>query len=858
DRWKIALQLFQEMRRGVKPTVVTWNALLAACPWPLTLLLLQEMDLKPDSYTFTAAVSVCETAAQWERAVAIFREAEAEHIADVFSCSAAISACEKAGQWQTALELFCGASMKLQPNLHVHNAMISAFAKGQQWQRAMDHLFGMAARTVEPDVLSFNSALHACRESGQQHAWELFQQMRAASLADVVSYNSAMDVLDQDEGLAVFNEALELGYFSWLRFDTVLDLHDCSVGAARCAVLHWLQKLPPKETRGILITGRGNNSRPTQTSTIQVALLELLRRLRLPARILPNPGRLEVALDLLLALPDAGPAGQWPQVPLQLHQLLGRGRDEDVFRCGAKFPASLEGIWPSLEQAVRGGFALDCTHLPPAAGLRLRGCALEALQKGHLSADVSMLLELPSSGLDLLDAADFLLRAADVAARLASLELWSRLLSQLKATAPGERRSAFARFSDGVFLGALWQDDASEDVEALREGLWSLAQNWQLTPERPTLLEAAQQKLQGDWREVEVALWLFAKYAKRRPAGELRPAVQAAVMILEKLRGASGYEMLLESACELLAAAPCKEALPLLLARPSPAPTPSRTSAPKVLKALRACAACHGVDEGLAQQLQHRALEGEVELVPAAAQLTQDVRSLAQQWARLCAEASPAQLPPRARALVSCMIRPELCQLWWRDCQQLLAYLPPEDQVHYACRVADFASVSGPLLGPACEIWQAVWPRAEGDEDMVAALEQLVQASARSSTVAKQPLLQLAQSLEVHASGWAPQVVSAALGAVEASVAPCGANAWPLTAELVPVYGHVIRCAASISSCQPVPALSLIGALASDPSSALGQELRQQLLGQEPAVRLLMSKAEPGRVTERIAAALGL
>lgn len=39
-------------------------------------------------------------------------------------------------------------------------------------------------------------------------------------------------------------------------------------------------------------------------------------------------------------------------------------------------------------------------------------------------------------------------------------------------------------------------------------------------------------------------------------------------MILEKLRGASGYEMLLESACELLAAAPCKEARARLVFTP--------------------------------------------------------------------------------------------------------------------------------------------------------------------------------------------------------------------------------------------------------------------------------------------------
>ena len=53
-----------------------------------------------------------------------------------------------------------------------------------------------------------------------------------------------------------------------------------------------------------------------------------------------------------------------------------------------------------------------------------------------------------------------------------------------------------------------------------------------------------------------------------------------------------------------------------------------------------------------------------------------------------------------------------------------------------------------------------------------------------------------------------PLAFQAALGAVEASVTPSGATMWPLTAQMVPFYGPVLRCAAHISMTQKAVEIS--------------------------------------------------
>ncbi|CAK9110319.1 unnamed protein product [Durusdinium trenchii] len=400
-----------------------------------------------------------------------------------------------------------------------------------------------------------------------------------------------------------------------------------------------------------------------------------------------------------------------------------------------------------------------------------------------------------------------------------------------------------------------------------REALWTTIRRWQLTPERPTFLAIGLHELQQGFQEgqrAEVAFWLLSKYGGREVDPHLRQAAVLTVRAWDELLTTAVAAQqrgdplpLMDSALKLLEAAPTAEALPLLLDdRLAPfTALPSALAASAA--ASRVATASVVATASTAERLQQRALNGETGLVQAAAELLEDARPLAQQWAKLCAEASASELPSRARALVACMVRAELCQLWWRDCAQVLGHVPLAEQVHFVLRVAHFAVTASQLLQPALQLWLAVWPAAEGDEDLVLALEKLVQVSARSNAECAPALQALCRSL-ASASSWAPQTVSAALGTVEASVTPSGATPWPLTQHMVSFYGPVLQCAASISATQSIP-LGLVGALVSwDATSDLGLQLRGALLSNEQAVRTLCNQSEENRTTLRIKEALGL
>eukprot|EP00435_Cladocopium_sp_Y103_P070947 s18_g36.t1 len=586
-----------------------------------------------------------------------------------------------------------------------------------------------------------------------------------------------------------------------------------------------------------------------------------------------------VSLDLLLAIPVT-PADGWGQL---LTCCLGQGRDADLWRCCLKFPNFLREtprLLASLEEAIAQGLISEIEspeQLSPDLCHRFKVAAVEALQRQHWDAPASFLLDLPLSGADLLEAADFLLRSGpSVATKLKALELWTRLLSPRPTPSSAKDLDvAWQRFQPSALLAAQWREHEAEEMWSLRDALWTTIRRWQLTPGRPTLLAASgdvllhlvaklehTQWLQNEEAEAESAMWLLSKYGKTlREKNRLAKGVEAALRVLQILLPQIGARRsstpLMESTLRLLEAVPCAEALPLLL-EPCLSPFATLPGALAAAAAARRRGAEGAADVAWAAELQRRAMQGETQLVKAAAELLEDVRPLARPWAKLCSEATPMELPTRARALVACMARPEVCQLYWRDCAQVLVHVPVEEQVHFVQRVGRFAISCFALLEPALELWLAVWPRAEGDEDMVLALEQLVQASARRNDTAAKALQTLCHSLASGAS-WAPQVVSAALGAIEASVTPSGATPWPLTLPMVPFYGPVLRYAASISFTQKV-SLGLVGLLVSwDASTSLGVQLRESLLTNESAVRTLCSQSdEQDRATQRIKQALGL
>lgn len=104
------------------------------CSW------MTEAGVEADTITYSALISVCEKAGQWQKAMEVFGWMAMKGVRpNVVTYSALISACEKGGQSELAVEAF--EEMRaagITPNLVTYNALISACAKGGRWRLALD------------------------------------------------------------------------------------------------------------------------------------------------------------------------------------------------------------------------------------------------------------------------------------------------------------------------------------------------------------------------------------------------------------------------------------------------------------------------------------------------------------------------------------------------------------------------------------------------------------------------------------------------------------------------------------------------------------------------------------------------
>mmetsp|Transcript_3235 Transcript_3235/g.5931 ORF Transcript_3235/g.5931 Transcript_3235/m.5931 type:complete len:1086 (-) Transcript_3235:468-3725(-) len=144
----------RETRRGDSATgpVLKW--------WECALSLLRRMredDIKPSLQTFSSAVSACEAAGQWQRAIGVLelmpsfspllgddkmKEMNDPEPANLYCLNAAISACEKGGAWVEALQLYEHIrSMQdnknaVMPNFITVNSLLIALEKANQLELA--------------------------------------------------------------------------------------------------------------------------------------------------------------------------------------------------------------------------------------------------------------------------------------------------------------------------------------------------------------------------------------------------------------------------------------------------------------------------------------------------------------------------------------------------------------------------------------------------------------------------------------------------------------------------------------------------------------------------------------------------
>jgi pentatricopeptide repeat protein len=149
-----------------------WTCTSSLRPWECAVSLLrrmQEHGLSADTQTFSSAISACEVAGQWQRALGILqsmmdvdKEGDADDddndddssVLNQYCFNAAISACEKAGAWVEALEIY--ERMKeqggsLQPTMVTLSSLVLALDKAGQKEIAQSYYKeGVQRKIVNP------------------------------------------------------------------------------------------------------------------------------------------------------------------------------------------------------------------------------------------------------------------------------------------------------------------------------------------------------------------------------------------------------------------------------------------------------------------------------------------------------------------------------------------------------------------------------------------------------------------------------------------------------------------------------------------------------------------------------------
>jgi pentatricopeptide repeat domain-containing protein 1 len=124
---------------------------------------MQEHGLRADTQTFSSAISACEAAGQWQRALGILQSMldvdekgneDESSVLNQYCFNAAISACEKAGAWVEALEIY--ERMKeqggsLEPTMVTLSSLVLALDKAGQKEIAQSfYKEGVQRKIVNP------------------------------------------------------------------------------------------------------------------------------------------------------------------------------------------------------------------------------------------------------------------------------------------------------------------------------------------------------------------------------------------------------------------------------------------------------------------------------------------------------------------------------------------------------------------------------------------------------------------------------------------------------------------------------------------------------------------------------------
>ncbi|CAJ1342757.1 unnamed protein product [Effrenium voratum] len=183
--WRPALRLLADAAEVAALDSMAFSCAIDACgavawPWAMDLLRqMHDLQLAPDVYTFSAALSSLAAAGRWQPALQLLQAMrEAKVWPNAVSYGAAMSACDKGGQWELVLQLLQEMpANKLAPDTICKSSAVSACASSLRWQRAL------ALLPKQEDYYSYSSAINACaRASSWPQALQLASRLQSQQL----------------------------------------------------------------------------------------------------------------------------------------------------------------------------------------------------------------------------------------------------------------------------------------------------------------------------------------------------------------------------------------------------------------------------------------------------------------------------------------------------------------------------------------------------------------------------------------------------------------------------------------------------------------------------------------------------
>ncbi|CAE7565799.1 unnamed protein product, partial [Symbiodinium sp. CCMP2456] len=155
----------------------------------------RSLQLEPNVFHLTAAVSACEKSSRWSMALGLIVSlAPWEVLPNEVTFSSGISACAKKGRWESALHLFEEMHRRhLRRDEFSGSAAINAFSPQGRWPRSLGLLKALHVIFVLPSERSFaccSAVITAC-EKGR--SWKMASLLFQASLSfDVIAYSAVI------------------------------------------------------------------------------------------------------------------------------------------------------------------------------------------------------------------------------------------------------------------------------------------------------------------------------------------------------------------------------------------------------------------------------------------------------------------------------------------------------------------------------------------------------------------------------------------------------------------------------------------------------------------------------------------